>query len=94
MREESDGIILLNDEDGEEYPFEMLDVVEYQGKEYAVLLPVADEDDGLEEQVVILELGPGQGDEQEYLSVDDEAVLQAVFDIFRKQFRDVFIFGD
>lgn len=94
MREESDGIILLNDEDGEEYPFEMLDVVEYQGKEYAVLLPVADEDDGLEEQVVILELGPGQGEEQEYLSVDDEAVLQAVFDIFRKQFRDVFIFGD
>ena len=94
MREESDGIILLNDEDGEEYPFEMLDVVEYQGKEYAVLLPVADEDDGLEEQGVILELGPGQGEEQEYLSVDDEAVLQAVFDIFRKQFRDVFIFGD
>ena len=34
-----------------------------------MLLPVADEDDGLEEQVVILELGPGQGEEQEYLSV-------------------------
>ena len=38
--EELDNIIILNDEDGNEVEFEFLDLIEYEGEEYVVLLPV------------------------------------------------------
>ena len=38
--DELDNVIVLNDEDGNEVEFEFLDVVELDGKEYVVLLPV------------------------------------------------------
>ena len=38
--EELDNIIVLNDEDGNEVEFEFLDLIEYEGEEYVVLLPV------------------------------------------------------
>ena len=85
---EIDNIIVLNDEDGNEVEFEFLDLIEYQDKEYVVLLPVDDEDD----EVVILMLEPG--DEESYVSVEDDQVLQAVFEIFKEKFKDEFNFTD
>ena len=38
--DELDNKIILNDEEGNEIEFEFLDVVEVDGKEYVVLLPV------------------------------------------------------
>ena len=40
---ELDNIVTLEDENGAEVPFEFLDLVEYQGEEYVVLLPVGEE---------------------------------------------------
>lgn len=40
--EEFDNMIILNDESENEVDFEFLDLIEYQGEEYVVLLP-ADE---------------------------------------------------
>ncbi|MBQ8150350.1 MAG: DUF1292 domain-containing protein [Clostridia bacterium] len=89
---EIDNIIVLNDEDGNEVEFEFLDLIEYQDKEYVVLLPVDDEDD----EVVILMLEPGDedSDEEAYVSVEDDQVLQAVFEIFKEKFKDEFNFTD
>ena len=42
--EELDNIMILNDENGEEVPFEFLDVIELDGEQYVVLLPVEDEE--------------------------------------------------
>lgn len=39
--DELDNIIELNDEDGNVVQFEFLDLVELEGEEYVVLLPVA-----------------------------------------------------
>ena len=41
--EEESNIIVLNDENGEEIRFEFLDLIEYDGEEYVVLLPVIEE---------------------------------------------------
>ena len=38
-------IIELIDEDGEPIQFELIDIVEFEGKEYGLLLPVDDEDE-------------------------------------------------
>ena len=92
--EELDNIIVLNDENGEEIEFEFLDLIEYEGEEYVVLLP-NDEDDEDAGEVVILKLEDTDSeDEESYVSVDDEDVLKAVFEIFKEKFKDEFNFID
>ena len=56
MNEELDNIIILNDENGEEVKFEFLDLVELDDEEYVVLLPVTDEGEEDEGEVVILKV--------------------------------------
>ena len=92
--EELNNIVVLNDENGNEIEFEFVDMIEYQNKEYVVLLPVGDdEEDG---EVVILQAEPGDedSDEEAYISVEDEAVLEAVYAIFKDHFKDILTFED
>lgn len=94
--EELDNIIILNDETGAEVKFEFLDLVELDGEEYVVLLP-ADEAENEEEagEVVILKVEGSESDEEEsYVSVDDEEVLNKVFEMFKEKFKDEFNFID
>ena len=74
--------ITLTDQDGSEIEFEVLDVVPYEGREYAVLLPVDDESD--QPEAVILELFAAEEEDQEDVlqGVDDQAILEAVFALF------------
>ncbi len=91
--EELDNIIVLNDENGEEVKFEFLDLVELDGEEYVVLLPA--EEDEEEGEVVILKVEDTESEEEEsYVSVDDEEVLNKVFEIFKEKFKDEFNFVD
>ena len=91
--EELDNIIILNDEEGNEAEFEFLDLIEFEGEEYVVLLPVEETDDAGE--VVILKLEDTESeDEESYVSVDDENVLNKVFEIFKEKFKDDFNFVD
>ena len=91
--EELDNIIVLNDEEGNEVEFEFLDLIEYEGEEYVVLLPVEESEDAGE--VVILKLEDTESeDEESYVSVDDQEVLNKVFEIFKEKFKDEFNFID
>ena len=54
--EELDNILVLNDEEGNEVEFEFLDLIEYEGEEYVVLLPVDEEETEEPGEVVILKL--------------------------------------
>ena len=92
--EELDNIIILNDESGNEVEFEFLDLIEFEGEEYVVLLPVEGEDDE-EGEVVILKVEDTESEEEEsYVSVDDEETLNKVFEIFKDKFKDEFNFAD
>ena len=88
--EEEVSILTLTDENGEDIDFEYLDVIEYQGKEYLVLLPVEDES----EELVILEVEPVDEENENYLAVEDEDTLNAVYEIFKEKFKDVLTFED
>ena len=94
--EELDNILTLNDEEGNEVEFEFLDLIEYDGEEYVILLPVEDEEDEEEPgEVVILKLEDTDNeDEESYVSVDDEEILNAVFEKFKEKFKDDFNFVD
>ena len=95
--EELDNIIVLNDEDGNEVKFEFLDLVELDDEEYVVLLPVAEEGEEEDGEVVILKLEDNDdedSEEESYVSVEDEDVLNKVFEIVKEKFKDDFDFVD
>ncbi len=96
LDENISNIIILNDENGNEVQFEFLDLIEYESEEFVVLLPVLEdgqEDDG---EVVILKVDDSdeESDEESYVSVDDEGTLTAVFEIFKEKFKEEFNFTD
>ncbi len=92
--DDESNIVVLNDEDGNEIRFEFLDLIEYESEEYVVLLPIDEEGENDDGEVVILKLEDSDTDEESYVSVDDETVLNAVFEIFKDKFKDEFNFTD
>ncbi len=96
-KEDSENIVILNDENGNEVKFEFLDLVELDDEEYVVLLPVTDDDEEDEGEVVILKVDDTDdedSEEESYVSVDDEETLNKVFEIFKNKFKDDFDFVD
>ena len=90
-----DNIITLNDEDGNEVEFELLDLIEYEGEEYVVLLPTEEEGEEEIDEVLILKYEENESeDEESYVIVEDEDVLNNVFEIFKEKFKDEFNFID
>ena len=90
LPEEEESILILTDENGKDMKFEYLDCIEYQGKEYLLVMPA----DELETQVVILEIEPVDEENENYLAVNDEKILDAVYDIFKEKYKDVLTFED
>ena len=94
--EELSNIIILNDENGNEVQFEFLDLIEYDSEEFVVLLPLLEEGEEDDGEVVILKVDDSEenADEESYVSVDDEGTLTAVFEIFKEKFKEEFNFTD
>ena len=90
LQEEESSIISLTDENGVETEFEYLDCIDYEGKEYLVLIPNEEDAD----ELVILEVEPVDEENENYLAVEDEAVLNAVYAIFKDRYKDVINFED
>ena len=88
--EEEVNILTLTDENGQDVDFEYLDCIEYQGKEYLVLMPVEEN----AEEIFILEVEPVDEENENYLSVSDEDVLNAVYGIFKEKYKDVLTFEE
>ena len=95
--EELDNVVILNDEDGNEVKFEFLDLIELDDEEYVVLLPMAEDGEEEEGEVVILKVEDNDdenSDEESYVSIEDEDVLNKVFEMFKEKFKDEFNFTD
>ena len=88
--DELDNKIILNDEEGNEIEFEFLDVVEVDGNEYVVLLPVEEAEKG---EVVIFRI-EGSEEEESYVSLEDEEEAEKVFQVFKEKTKDEFDFAD
>ena len=88
--EEESSILTLTDEMGVDTDFEYLDCIEYKGKEYLVLMPV----DAVETEIVILEVEPVDEENENYLAVEDEKLLNAVYEIFKEKYKDILTFED
>lgn len=81
--ENEGALITLTDDEGNEVEFEFLDVIEYDGDEYIFLI----ENDEDADEVVILKINALDEETEEYVSIDDEEILQTVFDMFKKKYE-------
>ena len=83
-------LMTLEDEDGNEVTFEVIDALDHKGVHYlAVVEYTENEEDAEDAQLVILSVG--EDDEGEYLDVveDDETLLE-VSKLFEQRLRDVY----
>ncbi|MBO7184522.1 MAG: DUF1292 domain-containing protein [Oscillospiraceae bacterium] len=87
---EEENIITLTDENGVDTDFEYLDVIEYQGNEYMILMPADDES----AEILILLIEPVDEETENYMAVENEETLQAVYELFKERYKDILTFED
>lgn len=85
--EEENGIsdnelIELIDDDGNIVKFKLLDVTEYKNEKYTLLLSAEPNDDIADDEVLIFRLNEK---EQTLETIDDDNLLQEVFDFYRQE---------
>lgn len=80
--ENEGALITLQDDEGNEVEFEFLDIVEYNGEEYIVLI----ENDEDADEVVILKINPIDDETEEYVSIDDDELLETLFELFKEKY--------
>ena len=80
--EEENEIIELIDDDGKIIKFRLLDVTEYKGEKYTLLLLAEPNDEIAEDEVVIFRLN----EKEETLEpIEDEKLLEEVFEFYQSE---------
>lgn len=79
-----DDILLLTDEDGEDIPFQIIDTLELHGDNYAIMMPLDDDED---ESIFIFRITEDDEGPQ-YEQIEDEDLLQRVFDVYQSSSED------
>mgnify|MGYP002572269045 FL=1 len=80
--EELDDVLILIDEDEQEHPFQMIDMVEVDGSQYAVLVPLEEGSD--EEEAIILKIVVDENGEEVLYDIEDDEEWEKVVDIWNE----------
>ena len=70
----------ITDEDGQEYELEVLSTLQWNGGTYLAVIPAGDSQEELKLEVTILK-SIEEDDEPLLCAIEDEAELQAVYDL-------------
>lgn len=92
MNEELD-IVVLEDDAGNEIKMEVIDYLHYEKKEYALLAMIPEEElgEGEQREACIMEVVPVDDEMEEFVPVEDDALVETLFDIFtNSDFDEVF----
>lgn len=90
-QEQDDGIIELVDDEGTVVKFRLLDVTEYKGEKYTLLLAAEPNDDVEEDEVVIFRLNK---EEETLEPIEDEALLEEVFEFYQSETEGEEVYSD
>ena len=82
INEEEEEIIELVDDEGKIIKFRLLDVTEYKGEKYTLLLAAEPNDEVADDEVVIFRFNE---EEQTLDPIEDENLLQEVFDFYQNE---------
>ena len=84
---EGANLVSLFDEEGNEYEFELLDYVDYNDKLYAVMIP-SELTDSEDDQIAVIMETYFEGNEPNFIFVDDEELAQKVLDAYSAESGD------
>ncbi len=84
-------LMTLQDEDGNEVTFEVIDALDHKGVHYLAVVEYAEDEEDVNEDAQLVILSVGEDDEGEYLDVveDDETLLE-VSKLFEQRLSDQF----
>lgn len=85
--DEEEGIIELEDEDGNVTRFEFIDAMEYNGTTYYALVPESDDDEGADQFVVLKE--QEINGESMLATIDSDEEYASIGEMFLKRFADL-----
>ena len=82
--------MMLTDEDGTEYLYDIAARMEHGDNEYVVLVPQDENDD----EVVILRSEIVDDETEEFVPEEDDSITDAIFEEFKQMFADDYNFAD
>ena len=78
-------IIILEDQDGVEVEFAVIDVYEFEGHTFFALVECLPEEEENDDVLIMMVEGDLESEDAELVMVEDEALLQRAFDEFVKR---------
>lgn len=90
MNEEEVDVVIMTDDEGNEYLYDIAARIEKNDNEYVVLVPQDEEDD----EVVILKSIIVDDETEEFVAEEDEALTDEIFEEFKQLFADEYNFTD
>jgi uncharacterized protein YrzB (UPF0473 family) len=76
--EEGAAIVTLVGDDGAEFECEVVEIFELDGQEYALLLPIAEDGEDEDEDMVVMRVDWADDDEATFSSIEDDREFERV----------------
>ena len=84
-------LMTLEDEDGNEVTFEVIDATDYEGVHYLALVPYVENEEDVQDDAQLILMRVGKDDQGEFLDiVEDDEELYQVSKIFEKRLAEYF----
>ena len=95
LEEAAPDLLTLEDEDGKEVTFEVIDATEVNGTRYLAVIPYQEDPESLQEDAELILMRIGTDDEGEYMDiVDDDEELITVGKVFEERLREMYDIDD
>ena len=95
LEEAGPDLLTLEDEDGKEVTFEVIDATEVNGTRYLAVIPYQEDPESLQEDAELILMRIGTDDEGEYMDiVDDDEELITVGKVFEERLRAMYDIDD
>lgn len=95
LEEAAPDLLTLEDEDGKEVTFEVIDATEVNGTRYLAVIPYQEDPESLQEDAELILMRIGADDEGEYMDiVDDDEELITVGKVFEERLRAMYDIDD
>ena len=95
LEEAAPDLLTLEDEDGKEVTFEVIDATEVNGTRYLAVIPYQEDPESLQEDAELILMRIGTDDEGEYMDiVDDDEELITVGKVFEERLRAMYVIDD
>ena len=95
LEEATPDLLTLEDEDGKEVTFEVIDATEVNGTRYLAVIPYQEDPESLQEDAELILMRIGTDDEGEYMDiVDDDEELITVGKVFEERLRAMYDIDD